>query len=1404
MINLKINKIISVLLIVAMSISLVGIPSFAANTADNGEVYLNSSGRIGIVPTLVPKNGVAEWAPLPGETSQRIHIKRNQVSESHDVYFDVRTRPVKNIDKYVFEMDVYPKTVQTSGTLTSMTLFRAIGTEGVTTSLLTMSGLNLTSTLNGPSIGTLPLGEWSTVSIAADISSGDTTVYDVYVNRNLIKSGITASGVSSPERFRVAINNSYRPAEFYFDNFRLYEGDEFRDFDGIISTAETADDVSSILGTASVFMTNAESLYTNGIKKSYAELGYSKLTEDDVFYVSSNAASDILGLSDAQIAGIKMHRDGIDYVSLTDAATLVGKHCYCDDRGWICVSDEPLNLSNSVESKVASEDSDVIDRFMQFDRPTADSIYDALVAKSYRTHPRLFITPEGIDELKRDMASNKLKADGAKAVIHMADNLLDTDVVEYKIPDGIRLFTSCLTVRNRLFTLSTAYMITEDANKKRVYVDKIWEEIYNALVVWPDWNLERHYLDSGKIGTGIAVAYDVCYNDFTAEQRSLIRTALCEKYLYYALSTYAGSTYKYEVARYVTNWGAVCNTSALMLCLATMDEEDADSEYTKVTKYVASQALQALEWPIGVTYPNGAWEEGLTYFEYVIEHLSWSACSLMNSCGSDYGILEYPGVSDMPLYAMYIQTLGNGYFNFSDGALEDTGASTSPEVFLMARLLGDMQMNDMWYDFKYNKLNTSLYTTQAVRDFLFYTPGSTTDATINFPLDAKFGNVEIAVMKSGWDADDTYLAALGGKITSHWDKGGFIYEALGERWAVELGKDDYNIAGGYYNLDGATIYRKRAEGHNTLVFNPDEGPGQVYGETAVIKSYSHGSSSAYAIYDLSRVYSEDCVSAQRGFHLGNNRRVLTVQDEFELIEDSSEVMWFMHTRAQITVAPDGKSATLTQNGKSVKLEFVSSLDDWKVEAVAAEPLPTTPERSGQADNSGFSKIRFSGKGSGEEYITARIIPLGDGNSYGTLSYIPMSEWNNSGSITIENKDSLTPGGVMELTCKIPDGCTGADVYFGDNHIGSVLSGNMLRYIIPPHTESGKYEVSLKINHSMYGEYSIVENVTVIDKVYETNVNVIDFEKFDSITSDADGMTATEAMDALGCFNNIGSKIDTKGAKVYIEKDETDNCFMSVKSSELYTLTCHESCIQVWANTLADGTHSAVSSGKLALEFDAYLRKNWTTRVIAVPFNSSSDDWGSNNMLVDQNAGGIVMGDGTYTSLRGDYNWYHFNIIYDLDKKVYYGTISDGDFVKPDAEKIGEVVIPEISLPVPSSGKADVMYYRVGVGLNKTSEFKIDNIRTSYLPGDNIKSSINVTDGKANALLNVYSDEAEDAYVYTVMYSGNRLEKLYSDKVSLAKGANIFESPKYPVADEYTDVKIFVWSGIKPISQNLHQ
>lgn len=1022
------------------------------------ETYLNSSGRRGIYPFFYASGETAQWQALPGETKPRMHLARKAGTTSDRTpYLEFEVYNIESdIQSYVYEIDVYPAEF-TNNSSYFVSLFNVYDATDTTLnhSLLKVGD---DSILYGDKlISTLAQNKWTRVSCVVDLTDN---TYSVYTDGVLKASKLSVPYTIIPRRIRIAITWGNTNAEYYFDNIRLYEGSVMRDNpETYVSSKEDESDVSNIIGNSSVFMTDADGVYTGGVKTTYSAKGYSKFIKNGKFYLCSDGAKHAIGCDDNTLSPYIVQNNGKSYVPLTDTALALGKYVYEDSRGWVCVSDKNLGLSNSDSSGHANEDSDIVDRYMHFTRTDGDELYNMLMEHSGGTHPRIFASPEDVLALKNDIATNEFKKTGAGEVIRQANEILRKGLTAYEKEDGLRLFIPCLTVRNNLITLTTAYMITDDTAKKQLYFERIWQEIDNVCNVWKDWNVERHYLDSGKLAVGIALAYDVCYNELGAEKRAIIRDAVLEKLWYYTFASYAGGTQNYNIGKSTVNWGAVCNGGSLLLCLATMDDPDASSEYREYCKFIAAEALQGLEYPIGCTFPDGAWVEGLSYYGYIVEYLSWSANALVNACGTDFGIMAYPGVAEMPRYALYIQSVANGFFNYSDGSGDANTSYVPSECFLMARLIGDRKLNDILYNFKFKHLGLDIYNSQFIRDFLFYTPGTDSDAYSAYPLDSRFGNIEVSVMKGGWTGDDAYVASIGGilDVNSHFDRGSFVFDILGERWAIDLGKDDYNIAGGYYGELGYTLYRKRAEGHNTLVFNPDEGPGQVPYATAYIEDCAYGEDEAYTIYNLSDVYAEDCTEARRGFFLGDGRKTLVIQDEFTLNNDSGEVYWFMHTRADIQKIDDD-TVTLTQNGKTVRLDFMTSLNNFNLSAMEAQPLPTTPERDGQASNDGIKKVCFKASGSGEGYITVKITPVTPGGEYTDISYIPMSRWSvveyhaeiTDVSASFDGKRISASFDVRSLSGK--EYTAMAVFYNADNKLISVITEDM----------DGQYKTSSKV------------------------------------------------------------------------------------------------------------------------------------------------------------------------------------------------------------------------------------------------------------------------------------------------------------------------------------------------------
>jgi hypothetical protein len=76
---------------------------------------------------------------------------------------------------------------------------------------------------------------------------------------------------------------------------------------------------------------------------------------------------------------------------------------------------------------------------------------------------------------------------------------------------------------------------------------------------------------------------------------------------------------------------------------------------------------------------------------------------------------------------------------------------------------------------------------------------------------------ELFAMWSGWDDPaGFFLAGKGGRHYSHsqLDHGTFVFDAMGERWFHDLGKESYNLPGYKKNKDD---YRRRASARTRQV-----------------------------------------------------------------------------------------------------------------------------------------------------------------------------------------------------------------------------------------------------------------------------------------------------------------------------------------------------------------------------------------------------------------------------------------------------------------------------------------------------------------------------------------------------------------------------------------------------------
>ena len=208
---------------------------------------------------------------------------------------------------------------------------------------------------------------------------------------------------------------------------------------------------------------------------------------------------------------------------------------------------------------------------------------------------------------------------------------------------------------------------------------------------------------------------------------------------------------------------------------------------------------------------------------------------------------------------------------------------------------------------------------------------------------------------------------------SHLDAGTFVLDMQGIRWAEDLGYDDYNLPGYWDATARFNYYRTRPEGHNTLVINPSiDDYGQDLNAFTKVTTFSSQSNAVYSIADLSTAYVKNVTSLLRGYRLTDNRGAVEIRDEMNLKTPNSQIYWFMHFKDDITYSINGNTVTLTKNGKSTRIEYITNGTNDTVSVVDATPLSTSPNPVGQNLNIGYKKIQIKLTGSGQVNLTVKI------------------------------------------------------------------------------------------------------------------------------------------------------------------------------------------------------------------------------------------------------------------------------------------------------------------------------------------------------------------------------------------------------------------------------------------------
>ncbi|MBQ4630587.1 MAG: heparinase II/III family protein [Clostridia bacterium] len=684
------------------------------------------------------------------------------------------------------------------------------------------------------------------------------------------------------------------------------------------------------------------------------------------------------------IGTTKMSVSG-EMVDIGQAPEIVGEICYlplkaivqngmglnliydesATHSGMVIISDSSYSLPDGIALQKLND-------FCFYYRPDKDEFYKTYEKSGLKnSHPRIMATESDFERIRNEIKINPLKAHWYKNLIAFCEGILDEPTLKYELRDGVRLMYVSDDFENWMISLAAAYKLSGD----KKYFDCAWKHI-ESVANMPDWN-PSHHIDVGIMALGYAVAYDWFYDELSSEQRKIMEKGAYNNCLWTVNEAIKDDTTPYGWVMMNNNHNVFVNAGNMAVCLAFMDV------YPEECSKIGADIVRILEQFLDKFAPLGQYYEGPHYATVAIDYTA-RIFSVMEPTVGLFKLDTAQGFELIGDYLTYMQSDVSN-FNFADG---DAGYVSSTGLFWLYNHYDihgskDSLANGFYY---------SASRDEAAQCLLWYDVEDESEDTQSLSLDIHYPQEEIITMRDSFLPGQVFVGIKAGDTVfdhSHYDVGSFVFDAMGTRWAHDLGKDDYNL---YYKYGMKSVFRVRAESHNVLLIAPDSTPGFEDYKRAPVTEYVSTSDYVKAVVDMTDAYGSKVSSARRGFLFTDNRKSLVVRDEV-VLNDTYDLYWLMYTDAKVKIV-NNNTVILTDKvdaSKQVMVEFCSSVAG-KVGTESAKPFPTSVQIDEQMQNEGFNRIYY--KVNSDEYvnITAKITPIGCKKTDIAKYDVSMEEW----------------------------------------------------------------------------------------------------------------------------------------------------------------------------------------------------------------------------------------------------------------------------------------------------------------------------------------------------------------------------------------------------------------------------
>ncbi len=557
------------------------------------------------------------------------------------------------------------------------------------------------------------------------------------------------------------------------------------------------------------------------------------------------------------------------------------------------------------------------------DYPDEKELETALNENASRKHPFILASETDFDTAREEYNSGNFSDYTKKLTDYVFANaqaLLDTSLyppMDYVLDEEDSILPISREVINRMVILGYAWQITGDVK----YAERAKSEL-EKVCSYDDW-CTSHFLATAEMALAVSIGYDWFY-DYLGED---IKATLKEKVWNYAISSALNDNHWFTWSK--NNWNSICYSGIGIACMTFFDYD------TESAAEFLSMCYKNMPIAFENFTPDGVYAEGPGYSQSGMNSIVYFVATSKNFFDTDFGISEISGFKELGKFPVYITT-PTSVFNFGDNK---NRMCFSPALHWYASqydspLLACYQIWDEPEAFVADASENAEKNGSGREDalsLLWYNRSYTAETAdfsaepLNLNLKSDVGQ-DMVLMRSAYlDKNATFAGIKGGyNFINHGDLdiGTFVFDSMGEHWAEELGPGLYDAPGYFLNTPAGgrwKNYSKRSEGQNTLVINPDMTLDDQYVlAESKFTDFEETEDGGKAILDMTDAYRMNgATDVERSFELYNGKSSLKITDNIKCFI-KSDIYWFMHTKADIEISEDGKTAILTIGEKQLK------------------------------------------------------------------------------------------------------------------------------------------------------------------------------------------------------------------------------------------------------------------------------------------------------------------------------------------------------------------------------------------------------------------------------------------------------------------------------------------------------